>query len=208
MQGNFLVGLTGGIGSGKSAAADRLVEHGIAVVDADIASRAVVEPGMPALGAIAEHFGAHLVGEAGLDRAALRHIVFADEAERRWLQGLLHPLITDYLLEHIRAAASAYCVLVNPLLFETKQDSWCERVLVIDVPEALQIERTMARDDNTREQVENIMRAQAGRAQRLEAADDVIVNDGDLAKLHARVDAQHETYMKLCQTQTGQTRRV
>ena len=204
MSGTYLVGLTGGIGSGKTAAADRLAAHDIAVVDADLASRAVVEPGMPALQEIAHHFGPDVItAEGALDRRVLRHIVFADEQKRQWLQGLLHPLITDYLLEHIRSATSAYCVLVNPLLFETKQHGWCDRVLVIDVPEALQIERTMARDSNTREQVENIMRAQADRASRLELADDVIVNDADLETLHARVDTLHDTYLRLCQTETA-----
>jgi dephospho-CoA kinase len=196
----FLVGLTGGIGSGKSAAAERFAHHGIVCVDADIASRAVVEPGMPALQAIANHFGSHLVkADGSLDRTALRHLVFADDSKRRWLQGLLHPLISDYLREHIQAATSAYVILVNPLLFESRQNSWCNRVLVIDVPEALQITRTMSRDNNTREQVENIMRAQADRQQRLQAADDVIINDQDKSHLHAQVDQQHQRYLKLCQ---------
>ena len=198
----YLVGLTGGIGSGKTAAADRFSEHGITTVDADLASRAVVEPGRPALAKIADHFGAELLqADGSLDRTALRHLVFADEAKRRWLQGLLHPLISEYLRLQIDEAQSPYVMLVNPLLFESRQNSWCNRVLVIDVPEEIQLSRTMARDTNTREQVENIMKAQAGRQQRLDAADDIIVNDQDLHHLHHAVDLQHQEYLKLCLNQ-------
>ncbi len=197
----FLVGLTGGIGSGKSAAAARFASHGIVCVDADVASRAVVEPGTPALEQITAHFGAEILNaDSSLNRTALRHLVFADDSKRRWLQSLLHPLIATYLQEHIAQARSAYVILVNPLLFESRQNSWCNRVLVIDTPEEIQIARTMARDNNTSEQVENIMRAQADRQSRLKAADDVIVNDQDLAHLNAQVDQQHQHYLELCQT--------
>ncbi len=199
---NFLVGLTGGIGSGKSAASDRLASLGINIVDADLASRAVVEPGTTALKQIAEHFGADVIAADGtLDRTALRHLVFADPAERGWLQSLLHPLINQYLRDAVAAATSPYVVLVNPLLFETQQHAWCDRVLLIDAPESLQLERTMERDNNTREQVENIMRAQASREQRRSAADDIIVNDGNLDDLYAKVDAHHEIYLRSCQSQ-------
>ena len=194
----MLIGLTGGIGSGKSAAAERFAEHGIAIVDADIASRAVVEPGQPALALIAEHFGEDILqADGALDRAALRQLVFADPSQRKWLQSLLHPLISQYLREHIEAASSPYVLLVNPLLIESGQHVWCDRILVIDAPESLQLTRTMARDDNSKEQVENIMRAQAGREQRLGYADDTIINDADLATLQRRVDAMHERYLEI-----------
>ncbi|MEM9620242.1 MAG: dephospho-CoA kinase [Pseudomonadota bacterium] len=194
----FLIGLTGGIGSGKSAAAERFSHHDIRVVDADLASRVVVEPGQPALTKIADHFGAGILLQDGqLDRAALRQRVFAEPAERQWLQQLLHPLISRYLREHIGQAASPYVVLVNPLLVESQQHTWCTRILVIDVDESLQVSRTMARDQNTREQVENIMQAQASRTQRLALADDVIVNDQDLDQLHIAVDELHHTYLQL-----------
>ncbi len=194
----FLVGLTGGIGSGKSAAADHFSTHGVAVVDADVASRVVVEPGQPALSAIADHFGADILqADGSLDRAALRQKVFADAQQRQWLQQLLHPLISAYLREQISAAAAPYVLLVNPLLVESRQHHWCQRVLVIDAPESMQLSRTMARDNNSRQQVENIMRAQASREQRLAAADDVIVNDADLAQLHLKVDQQHQVYLSL-----------
>ena len=194
----FVVGLTGGIGSGKSAAADRFAELNTTVVDADIASRAVVEPGMPALRAITEHFGSDILQADGyLDRTQLRHKVFADPTERKWLQNLLHPLINQYIKDKISASSSPYTVLVNPLLIESGQHVWCQRLLVIDVPTEVQIERTMARDNNTREQVENILNAQADRNTRIELADDVISNERDLAHLHAEVDKLHDLYLTL-----------
>ncbi len=191
-----VIGLTGGIGSGKSAAADRFASHGIDIVDADIASRKVVEPGQPALAEIADHFGHHiLLADGQLDRAGLRQRIFSEPDQRHWLQSLLHPKINQYLREHIHNAHSAYVMLVNPLLIETQQHLWCQRVLVIDAPEALQLSRTMARDNNSQAQVENIMRAQAERQQRLRYADDTIVNDRDLSYLHQQVDKLHEVYM-------------
>lgn len=197
---NWLVGLTGGIGSGKSAAADRFASHDVAVLDADLASRAVVAPGETALDTIAREFGRDiLLADGALDRTKLRHIVFADENKRRWLQRLLHPLISEYLRRHIEQADSAYVILVNPLLIESKQAAWCHRILVIDAPISEQLSRTMARDNNTAEQVENIMRAQLPRDQRLAAADDVITNDGDLMHLYKLVDEQHARYLQLCQ---------
>jgi dephospho-CoA kinase len=198
---NWLVGLTGGIGSGKTAAADRFIHHGITAVDADLASRAVVAPGEEALTLIARQFGPDiLLADGNLDRAQLRHIVFADETKRRWLQSLLHPLISNYLREHIEQATSEYVILVNPLLIESRQTTWCNRVLVVDAPETQQVTRTMARDNNTAAQVENIMQAQLPRDVRLQAADDVITNDKDLPHLHAQVDELHWRYKELCRT--------
>ena len=196
----MLVGLTGGIGSGKSAAADYFATLGIDVVDADLASRAVVEPGQPALSTIAEHFGAGIVDAQGhLDRAALRKKVFSDVAERKWLQQLLHPLINTYLVEQVAGARSAYCLLVNPLLIESGQQQWCDSVIVVDVPVATQLTRTMDRDDNTREQVQAIIDAQASRERRLKNADFVITNDRDLPSLYEQIDALHNDLMQQCQ---------
>ena len=194
----MIIGLTGGIGSGKSAAADRFGHHGITIADADLASRAVVEPGQPALAAIAEHFGSDILqADGSLDRTALRHLVFADTEQRKWLQSLLHPRINAWLRNKIENATSSYAILANPLLFETQQQKWCTRSLVIDVPEALQLSRTMQRDNNTEEQVRNIMKAQMSRSDRLAIADDVIVNDGDLAHLKRQVDELHQRYLTL-----------
>ena len=196
----MLVGLTGGIGSGKSAAADYFQTLGIDVVDADLASRAVVEPGQPALEKIAEHFGSNILDPHGqLDRAALRKKVFSDVAERKWLQQLLHPLINNYLVEQVNAAHSGYCLLVNPLLIESGQQQWCDIVVVVDVPVATQLSRTMARDDNTREQVQAIIDAQTSRDKRLNAADYVVTNDQDLGFLHDQIDTLHNDLLLRCQ---------
>ena len=194
----WVVGLTGGIGSGKSAVSDRFVALTVKVVDADVASRVVVESGQPALAAIAEHFGARLLTPQGaLDRAELRKMVFADETQRRWLEALLHPLINEYIRTELAAARSPYAILAHPLLVETGQSRICDRVLVVDVPEELQISRTMDRDTNSEEQVRAIMAAQATREDRLAAADDVICNDKDLAHLDAEVRRLHEAYLDL-----------
>lgn len=195
----MLVGLTGGIGSGKSAAADYFQTLGVDVVDADLASRAVVEPGQPALKKIAEHFGSNILDPHGqLDRAALRKKVFSDVAERKWLQQLLHPLINNYLVEQVNAAHSGYCLLVNPLLIESGQQQWCDIVVVVDVSVATQLSRTMARDDNTREQVQAIIDAQTSRDKRLNAADYVVTNDQDLGFLHDQIDTLHNDLLLRC----------
>ena len=192
------IGLTGGIGSGKSAAADLFENLGVHCVDADLASRAVVEPGTAALTQIANHFGPDILLENGaLDRTALRHKIFADPSERKWLQTLLHPLINQWLREQLAKAKSSYRILVNPLLFETKQHTWCTRTLLIDVPEAVQLQRTMHRDGNTEQQVKNIMQAQMQREHRLALADDVIVNDQDLTHLQQQVAQLNAVYAQL-----------
>ena len=197
----MLIGLTGGIGSGKSAAAEHFQTLGIDVVAADLASRAVVEAGQPALAEIAGHFGADILDDHGrLDRAALRSKVFSDVAERKWLQNLLHPLINNYLVEQVANAQSDYCLLVNPLLIESGQQRWCDVVVVVDVAVATQINRTMARDDNTREQVQAIIDAQASRERRLEAADYVVTNDQDLDFLHSQINILHSNLLQRCQT--------
>jgi dephospho-CoA kinase len=194
----LIIGLTGGIGSGKSAVSDRFAALGIEIVDADLASRAVVEPGRPALAAIEEHFGSEVIAADGtLDRAALRKRVFEDESERRWLEALTHPLINEYIDNALTSAASPYAVLAHPLLVETGRTRVCDRILVVDVPESVQLERTMARDDNPESQVRAIMAAQASREERLAAADDVIENDRDLAHLDAEVARLHQTYLEL-----------
>lgn len=194
----YVVGLTGGIGSGKTAVSDRFHALGIAVVDGDVASRAVLAPGEPALAAIAERFGQALIQHDGrLDRAALRRRVFADPDERRWLERLTHPLMADWLRQRLNEADSPYALLVNPLLVESGQAARCDRVLVVDVPESLQVERTLARDGGDESQVRAIIAAQASREQRLAAADDVIVNDRDTAHLDVEVARLHEQYLEL-----------
>ena len=193
---SYVVGLTGGIGSGKSAASEQFRALGVVVVDADVESRRVVEPGEAALDAIVARFGAGVLGRDGhLDRARLRERVFEDAGERRWLEQLLHPLINRRMAEQLREAASSYAVLVNPLM--RGRDPRANRILVIDVPEALQVRRTMARDGVDEAQARAVLAAQIDRGQRRSFADDVIVNDGALADLRAAVDALHERYLRL-----------
>ena len=199
----FVVAITGGIGSGKSAVSDRFKHLGIKIVDADIASREVVKPGQPALASIREHFGANVIqGDGALDRAQLRALVFANPDERKWLERLLHPLINAYLERELATAASPYAILVSPLLKETGQSRFANRILVVDVPERVQLERTMARDSNDETQVRAIMAAQSSRAVRLEMADDIIVNDAGFEALDDTVAELHRRYMDLA----GQTR--
>ncbi len=195
----LIIGLTGGIGSGKSAAAARFEQaHGIHVVDADIKSRVVVEPGRPALHSIVDRFGDAVLQEDGsLNRAVLRERVFQHPDERRWLEQLLHPLIRDEIVRDLASARSPYALLVSPLLVESGQYQMTQRVLVVDVPEALQIARTTVRDNVPEQQVRAILQAQAQRDERLRQADDVITNDRDLAALYEQVDALHQRYLTL-----------
>ena len=194
----FVLGLTGGIGSGKSAVAACFKRHGIKVVDADIAARQVVEPGMPALQTIAEHFGEQVLQADGtLDRAALRNIVFNDEQQRLWLEQLLHPAIGEWIAAELASATSPYAILESPLLLETEQRKSTQRILVVDVSTALQIERATARDDNSREQIEAIIAAQLPREERLARADDVIDNSASLADLESAVNTLHQQYLKI-----------
>ncbi|KAF0808943.1 dephospho-CoA kinase [Alcanivorax sp. S71-1-4] len=194
----FVVGLTGGIGSGKTAASDYLASQGITVVDADLASRIIVEPGQPALTAIGERFGAGVIAADGsLDRRALREIVFADAAERQALEAITHPAIGEEIRRQIAASTSPYTLLVSPLLLETSQHQLAHRVLLIDAPEALQLARTTARDRVARKQVEAIIAAQMPRQTKIERADDVLLNDGLLTHLHQKLEALHQRYLAL-----------
>lgn len=191
----LIVGLTGGIASGKTAVADRLAAHGAVIVDADLLAREVVESGTPGLAAVAERFGPGVLtardgGAAELDRAALGSIVFADAAARRDLEAIIHPRVRARAAELTRAAPDdAVVVQVIPLLVETGQSGAFDRVLVVDVDPAVQLRRLMARNDLSREQAQARIDAQATREQRLAAADEVIDNTGTPAQLDAAVDA-------------------
>ncbi|PHX45524.1 dephospho-CoA kinase [Pseudomonas sp. NZIPFR-PS5] len=194
----WILGLTGGIGSGKSAAAQCFVDLGVHLVDADHAARWVVEPGRPALAQIAEHFGASVLQADGtLNRSALRELIFKDPQQRVWLESLLHPLIREEIRQYLARAESAYAILVSPLLLETSQHQMVQRVLVIDVPKSVQIQRTVLRDKTNEEQVRAILKAQASREERLSRADDVIVNDRDPAWLKSEVERLHHFYLTL-----------
>ena len=194
----WILGLTGGIGSGKSAVAQGFIERGVHLVDADHAARWVVEPGRPALARIVEHFGPGVLQADGqLDRAALRQLIFTDPGQRRWLENLLHPLIGQEITQVLARATSPYAILVSPLLIESGQHHLTQRVLVVDTPEELQVQRTIARDQSTEQQVRAILQAQASREERLRHAHDVLLNDRDLAALDEQVERLHNFYLTL-----------
>lgn len=195
---SLIIGLTGGIGSGKSTVAEAFRQLGIETVDADQASRAVVEPGMPALAAISAQFGSQIIqADGSLDRAALRQIIFTDPAQKLWLESLLHPLIRDWIIEQLKAATSPYVILESPLLFETDQHQLVHKTVLVDLPEALQIERACARDGNQADQIQRIIDAQMPREEKLSRADIVLDNSAPLDTLAARVTAVHQTLLSL-----------
>lgn len=194
----FVVGLTGGIGSGKSAVSDRFERLGVTVADTDVGSRAIVVPGAPALAGIVARFGPGILAADGtLDRRALRERVFGDPDERVWLERHLNPRIGRWLAERIAGAPSRYAVLVNPVLIETGQYRTCDRVLVVDAGEALQIERAASRDASDPARIRAIMAAQTSRSERLKRADDVITNDAGLDHLDREVARLHGHYLEL-----------
>lgn len=193
------IGLTGGIASGKSTAAQRFGELGVPVLDADESARAVVAPGQPGLAAVVEKFGAGvLTAEGALDRRALRNLIFADAGLRRELGLILHPLIRADMEQKAAVAVGDYLVLAIPLLIEQpREPGRVDRILVVDVDAALQLERVMARDSSSRSEAQAILSAQATRAARLAAADDVLVNSGTVEELRRGVDVLHERYRAL-----------
>ena len=194
----WVLGLTGGIGSGKSAVVEEFGRLGVHWVDADHAARWVVEPGRPALARIVDRFGeVVLAADGSLDRAALRELIFRDPDQRKWLEQLLHPLIRQEVAEHLARATSSYSIMVSPLLVESGQYRQVDRVLVVDVPEALQVERAVARDLSSEAQIQAILKAQASREERLLRADDVLVNDRDLLWLKQEVQRLHNYYLTL-----------
>jgi len=189
------VGLTGGIGSGKSEVARLFAELGAPVIDTDVIARELVEPGQPALQEITDTFGADILDVDGrLDRAQLRARVFEYPEKRRRLEAILHPRIRARALELADAADAPYCLLVIPLLVETGNDYPLDRVLVVDAPEATRIARVKARDALPPEQIQSILATQASRAQRLAIADDVIVNDAGLDQLREAVKQLDQQY--------------
>ncbi len=196
----FRVGLTGGIGSGKSTVAAAFADLGIAVVDADIVARAVVTPGSDALAQISTHFGEKvLTADGELDRARLRQIVFADSTAKNWLNQLLHPRIRQQMLQQLDSTASPYSILVAPLLLENQLDRLVDVVLVVDVMPETQLSRTMQRDRNSAELVQSIMAAQCSRAERLAAADYVIDNEAPPAMLAGEVAKLHRIFLQLAE---------
>ncbi len=193
----FTVGVTGGIGSGKSSAADRFKQLGVPVIDADVVARQIVEPGMPALQEIINTFGESVASDRGkLDRAALRKIIFSDSSRKSQLEAILHPRIYDEILRLLSELSTPYAIVVIPLLAESKREYPLDRILVIDVPSDVQISRVTTRDGQSTEEVERIISSQASRYSRLAIADDVIENIGSKDDLYERVDAMHLTYLE------------
>ena len=198
----LVIGLTGGIGSGKTAVSDRFARLGVPIIDTDRLARELVEPGQPALAEIVAEFGPDcLDGEGRLQRSRLRERVFADPTGRRRLEAILHPRIRALARERIAGLTVPYCLLVIPLLAETGMTDLVDRVLVVDAPEATQIRRVMARDGVTEEQTRHVLAAQATRSQRLALADEIVENAGDLAVLDDQVTALHRRYLTLATVQ-------
>lgn len=195
----MIVALTGGVAAGKSEVTRRFEALGVNVYDADVAARAVVEPGEPALTEIEFVFGPEVLAAGGsLDRRAMRERVFADAQARKKLEAIVHPRVREWLRRRVATDRGAYCMLAIPLLAETwPQYAFVDRVLVVDAPDELRITRLMRRDRVTREQARQTLVAQAARAQRLALAHDVIVNDGDASHLDAEVAALHARYLEL-----------
>ena len=193
------IGLTGGIGSGKSAVAQCFATLGIDIIDTDVIAREVVKPGTDALMAISTHFGPQILNaDNTLNRARLRELIFADTAARHWLEALLHPLILQTVKERVAAAKSSYSIIVVPLLIEAKLNTEVDRILVVDCNESLQMMRVMTRDRMTdHAKVAEMLHAQCTREQRLQFADDIIENSADLESLMAKVVTIDAKYKQL-----------
>ncbi len=197
----LIIGLTGGIGSGKSEASKRFVERGILVVDADVVAREVVEPGKPGLTQIAAHFGPDILDTTGnLQRSKLREIIFSTPTEKQWLESLLHPIINTEIRRQLAAAMSVYAILASPLLLETQQFQLVDRILVIDTSEQHQLERASHRDKNNEAQIKAIMQTQLSRQERCARATDIIQNHGSIDELDAQVEKLHQLYLELAQS--------
>lgn len=192
----FIVGVTGGIGSGKTAVTDIFSKLDIDIVDADLASRKAVLKGSPSLKKIKEKFGEDiLLKDGNLNRARLRKIIFEDRSEKDWLENLLHPQILEIIKSELEESKSSYKVLVSPLLFETGQFQLCHRTLLIDVSEEEQIIRTTKRDKVTSNQVKKIINSQMSREDKIKIADDVVTNEGSLDDLEEKIRALHSSYL-------------
>jgi dephospho-CoA kinase len=194
---NFIVGLTGGIGSGKTTVTNIFAALGIDIIDADIIARDVVAKGSPALTIIEAHFGSDIIqGDGQLNRAMLRSKIFANEDDKLWLNTLLHPLIRKQIVTQAQVSSSPYCIIVAPLLIENNLTALVDRVLVVDVKETTQVSRTIARDNNSEKQVEAIINSQVSRKVRQEHADDLLNNDDCLIDdLESAVAQLHQAYL-------------
>ncbi len=197
----YIVGLTGGIGSGKSAASTWFEQQNIIVVDADIVAREVVDIGQPALFDIQKQFGDWVLDENGrLDRSALREYIFKHPKARKQLEAITHPAIRMSIIQQLANAASPYAILVSPLLFETDQNQLTNRNVLIDVPVELQLERASQRDGQSREQIERIITVQMSRLEKQKRADDIVDNSGTLGSLYQQLEPLHQRYLQLAKS--------
>lgn len=197
------IGLTGGIGSGKSTICRMFAEFGVPIIDADMIAKSLVEPGQPALAMIASSFGAEMLNSDGsLNRARLRDTVFADSAKKDQLEAIMHPLIYAHISAEVAALQADYCVIAVPLLLESKNRYAVDRVLVIDCPVEAQLARVIARDQLTQQQVQAIINSQISREQRLAKADDVIENTAGPEQLAEHVKRLHNSYILLATVRT------
>ena len=192
----YVVGLTGGIGSGKTTIAAIFAELGAEIINADLLARTAVSPGTKALTSITKRFGKEILRQDGsLDRRKLREVVFKNKGELKWLEKLIHPLIAELLIQNIYSATSPYVILESPLLIETQQKELVDRILVVDLDEATQLNRSMERDGSSEEVIRAIISAQIPRSKRLKAADDIVDNSKSLAEVRQKVIQLHEIYL-------------
>ena len=193
----FVLGITGGIGSGKTAVTDIFSELNIDVIDADIASRKAVEKGSSSLKEIEDHFGSEIIlNDGNLDRQKLREVIFDKEEEKDWLEKLLHPQILKIINSELAESRTSYTILVSPLLFETGQYKLCSRTLLVDVEEKLQIARASKRDNVSEEQIKSIIEAQMPRSEKITLANDIVTNNGTLEDLRKEIISLHNNYLK------------
>jgi len=196
----FVVGLTGGIGAGKTTVTDLFQTFGAPVLDADIIARQLVAPGQPTVNDIAQHFGPDILTPDGaIKRAVLRQIVFQNPEGRQWLEDLLHPKIRAYMQQELAHMTQAYCLLSMPLLLETQQQDLVERILVVDLPTPIQLARVKQRDKLTQDEIQRILAVQLSREERLSYADDIISNLDPVEALTHAVQTLHEKYLQMAQ---------
>lgn len=202
---HYIVGLTGGIGSGKTTVSDHFETLGIDVIDADVISRNITAKDKPAVAKIAEHFGDEaLLAPGELDRSWLRKKVFADETAKRWLEQLLHPLIAQDIQNALATSATSYTIFSSPLLLETQHKVLAQRILVVDLPVEMQISRTLERDtSSSKATIEAIIKKQISRKERLALADDILDNTQGLPELYEQIEKLHVRYLQIAQKYTA-----
>lgn len=194
----FIVGLTGGIGCGKTTVSNEFAKHNICIVDADVVARQMVAPGSQCLAAISEKFGPQiLLPDGNLNRATLRQAIFANPQDKQWLDNLMHPAIRQQMQDELNNATSTYAILSAPLLFENGLDKMVDVTLVVDIPEQIQIERTTARDNVDSEQIKNIIKVQIDRNSRREKADYIIDNNEPWVKVQPQIALLHQKFIAL-----------